>query len=649
MTPTLTLPIRSRAIECRDLVQSGRYGFRMALSGVADLTGRVLAARYRLLAPIGAGAGGRVYVADDTRLRRRVAVKVLHAALADDAGFLRRFRAEAQAAASLHHPNVMAVYDWGEDGVPFMVLELLEGGSLRGVLDRDVRLTPSQAAHIGRQVAAALEYSHTRGLVHRDIKPPNLLFDEHGIVRVADFGLARALAEASWTEPAGAVMGTTRYAAPEQATGSALDGRADLYALALVLVESVTGRVPHVADTPLGTLAARAQQPVFGPPELGVLAPVIERAGRPDPAERYPDAATMGEALADAAKRLPPPGPLTLAGIGPNVDDPFPTQIGRSAVYDQDAEITVIESEPEVIAGRTKRRRDPGSKRWVPAVVTAILMIAVIGAGFALAGAAGGGAVAVPSLVGRTRSDAADRAARAGLRMAITERNADDPAGTVISQSPAAGGWTASDGGVRVVVSRGPPPIPVPTVTGLAQADATQALQSQGFIVAPVGQFDEQIPKGTVLGTDPAGNAQAPRDSTIKLIVSGGPAPVPVKDVSKLTYDVAAQALSDEHLVPVRSDDFNDTVAVGVVFGTDPPAGKTAPRDSNVVVHVSKGPQLVVVTRLIGLTVENAYGQLHALGLTPAVQNYGPLKPVRAQDVAPGSQVKKGTTVTVFL
>ena len=229
---------------------------RMALSGVADLVGRVLAGRYRLLAPIGTGASGRVYVADDVRLRRKVAVKVLHSALADDAGFLRRFRTEAQLAASLHHPNIMAVYDWGDDGVPFMVLELLEGGSLRGMLDHERRLSPAQAAHVGRQVAAALEYAHSRGLVHRDVKPANLLFDEHGIVRVADFGLARALAEASWTEPAGAVLGTARYAAPEQGGAFPLDGRADLYALALVIIESVTGRVPLVADTPLGTLAA---------------------------------------------------------------------------------------------------------------------------------------------------------------------------------------------------------------------------------------------------------------------------------------------------------------------------------------------------------------------------------------------------------
>src|SRR4051794_14317647 len=265
----------------------------MAGSTVADLVGRVLAGRYRLLAPIGTGASGRVYVADDVRLRRKVAVKVLHAALADDAGFLRRFRTEAQLAASLHHPNVMAVYDWGDDGVPFMVLELLEGGSLRGMLDHDRRLSPAQAAHVGRQVAAALEYAHSRGLVHRDIKPANLLFDEHGIVRVADFGLARALAEASWTEPAGAVFGTARYASPEQARGSQLDARSDLHSLALVLVESVTGRLPFAGDTTIGTLTARTLQPIVAGEELGPLEPVIDRVGAIEPADRYPDAGTM--------------------------------------------------------------------------------------------------------------------------------------------------------------------------------------------------------------------------------------------------------------------------------------------------------------------------------------------------------------------
>ena len=164
----------------------------MARPAIADLAGRVLAGRYRLLGSIGAGASGRVYIADDVRLRRRVAVKALHGALADDGGFLRRFRSEAQHAAALHHPHIVAVYDWGEDsGLPFMVLELLQGGSLRALLDTGGRLSPSQSAHVGRQVAQALHYAHTRGVIHRDVKSSNLLFDEHGIVRVADFGLAR--------------------------------------------------------------------------------------------------------------------------------------------------------------------------------------------------------------------------------------------------------------------------------------------------------------------------------------------------------------------------------------------------------------------------------------------------------------------------
>src|SRR5690349_3046359 len=417
----------------------------MATSGVSDLlVGRVLAGRYRLRAPIGAGASGRVYVADDVRLRRRVAVKVLHTALADDSGFLRRFRAEAQVAASLNHPNVMAVYDWGEDDVPFMVLELLTGGSLRGMLDADARLSPSQAAHVGRQVTSALEYAHARGVVHRDIKPANLLFDEHGIVRVADFGLARALAEASWTEPAGAVVGTARYAAPEQATGAPLDGRADLYSLAVVLVEAVTGTVPAIADTAIGTLAVRTHTALVAPLALGRLGPVVERAGRPEPADRYPDAATMRAALADAARALPPPQPLPLAGLGGEIDGGPPTQIGRSShLFDQDAPVAppVVVDEP-VRPVTTRRRRAPGAVRWISYAVIVAILLAIVGGGIAIAAVStGGGTVAAPAVVGLTQEKATDQISATGLTLRIITRTADDPADTVIGQDPAPGAF----------------------------------------------------------------------------------------------------------------------------------------------------------------------------------------------------------------
>ena len=198
------------------------YPRPVVMSRMTDQIGRVLSGRYRLIAPVGTGASAQVFLADDVRLRRRVAVKVLHAALADDDAFLRRFRAEAQAAAALNHPNIVAVYDWGDDdGAPYIVTEYLGGGSLRAVLDQGVRLSQSQVLLVGLEATRALDYAHRRGFVHRDVKPANLLFGDDGRLRVADFGLARALAEAAWTEPQGAVLGTARYASPEQAQGQA--------------------------------------------------------------------------------------------------------------------------------------------------------------------------------------------------------------------------------------------------------------------------------------------------------------------------------------------------------------------------------------------------------------------------------------------
>jgi serine/threonine-protein kinase len=623
----------------------------MAMSGGGDLTGRVLAGRYRLLTPIGAGASGRVYVADDVRLKRRVGVKILHLALAEDAGFLRRFRAEAQVAASLSHPNVMAVFDWGEDQVPFMVLELLTGGSLRGMLDRGARLTPSQATHVGRQVASALEYAHARGVVHRDIKPANLLFDEHGIVRVADFGLARALAEASWTEPAGAVVGTARYAAPEQATGAPLDGRADLYSLAVVLVEAVTGTVPAVADTAIGTLAARTHTPLVAPLSLGRLGPVVERAGRPAPADRYPDAATMRAALADAARVLPPPQPLPLAGLGGEIDGGPPTQIGRSSeLFDQDAPVpppsVVDEAEHATAPGG---QRSPGAVRWISYAVMAAILLALVGGGVAIAAAStGGGMVPVPTLVGLAQGKATDAVSSAGLSLKILTRTADDPAGTVIDQQPAPGAFVADGGSIQLVVSRGPPPVVVANVQARTTTDAQAALEAQGFVVVVKHQFDENVPAGGVIGTDPAAGAKAPRDSSVTLLVSDGPAPVPVPDVSKLSFDQASQQLTAAGFSVARADDFSSTVPKDQVIGTDPPAGQSANRGASVTVHVSKGPEMVTVPNLVGKTLDAAQQQLQSLGFDIDTQSYLPGRLVRAQSPAAGTSVTKGTKVTLF-
>src|SRR5215216_2258697 len=567
----------------------------MALSGLTDLAGRVLADRYRLLAPIGSGGSGRVYVADDVRLRRRVAVKVLHGALADDAGFLRRFRAEAQLAASLQHPNVVTVFDWGEDAVPFMVLELLSGGSLRGILDEGIRLTPAQAAHTGRYVATALSYAHSRGLVHRDVKPANLLFDEHGTVRV-----------------------------------------------------------PEVADTLIGTLAVRARVPLAAPEELGALAPVVERAGRTQPSERYPDAITMADALADASRHLPPPGPLTLVGLDAHVD-PHPTELRKaSTVFDQDADATVATARARTdTAARADTAPAPRSGRYapraVPAVVAVLVIAVLVAAGLLLARSAAGGTVAAPQLMGLTQDEAAARAAKAGLVVHVEQRDVDDPAGRVISQAPSAGSFLDDGGTVRLVVSRGPPPVVIPDVAGQPEEQATLTLAGAGFAVDPKHDYDENVPAGIAIRTDPAANEQHAPESTIALVVSDGPRPVAVPDTSGKTYDAVVAALQAKRFSATRVDDFSDTVPPGSVIGTDPPAGQLAPRDSQVVVHVSKGPQPVAVPNVVSMSVEQASETLQASGLVADVQNFAPGRTVKSQDPPAGTQVNRGSKVTLAL
>jgi serine/threonine-protein kinase len=568
------------------------------------LPGRVLSGRYLLHNAIGSGASGRVYVADDQRLRRRVAVKVLHSALADDAAFLRRFRAEAQLAASLRHANVVTVYDWGEDDVPFMVLELLEGGSLRSMLDRGTLLTVAQAARVGRDVASALEYAHARDVLHRDVKPANLLFDEHGVVRVADFGLARALAEASWTEPAGGMLGTARYASPEQASGLQLDARSDLYSLALVLVEAVTGRVPFAADTTIGMLTARTQRPLVAPQELGSLAPVIDRAGRLDPDDRYPDAATMRQALADVGETLPPPGP------GP------------------------------------QRPRFAEPRRLVPFVVGFVIIAVVALAASAFARVSGAATISVPGLIGYDQARAAQLAEQHGLRLEITTQSSPDPSGYVIDQSPPAGEWT-SDPTVEIRVSSGPRKVEVPDVVGQSWTRAKQQLDAIGFDYGAIGrEYNRTFPVDSVIRTIPPYPTKLPPDAEIQVVLSQGHPPVIVPNVAGMTFKQAEQALAAVDLKAVQGTDvFSDDVPFGRVHSTIPGIGTEAPYESTVTIRMSHGPMMVRVPNVLGLSPGEADTVLSAKGLQwDAEGRIPPNAIVIEQDPEPGDNVPLNTT-----
>jgi serine/threonine-protein kinase len=285
----------------------------------------------------------------------------------------------------------------------------------------------------------------------------------------------------------------------------------------------------------------------------------------------------------------------------------------------------------------------------VPVVVAVAIVVALLGA-LVLFLSAGGASVSAPSLVGTQQTDAARAASDAGLLMKVVERRvADDPAGLIIEQHPGPGAFLRDGDEVEVVVSRGPPPVVVPDVAGKPAADAQAMLEQAGFVVTVVPQHNEDVPSGVALGSDPVGLGKAPRESSITLIVSDGPAPVPVPDVAGKSYDEAVQILSAKRLGAARRDAFSDTVSAGVVIGTEPAAGQPAARDSQVTIVVSKGPEMVKVPNVVGMTVEAASQALGAAGLTPDVQNYTPGGRVRAQDPPGGTMVRKGSKVTLFL
>jgi serine/threonine-protein kinase len=619
------------------------------MSGSTDLVGRVLSGRYRLIAPVGAGASARVYLADDVRLKRRVAVKVLHDALADDDSFLRRFRAEAQAAAALNHPNIVAVYDWGDDeGTPYIVTEYLGGGSLRSLLDRGIRLSLSQALLVGLEATRGLDYAHRRGFVHRDIKPANLLFGEDGRMRIADFGLARALAEAAWTEPQGAVLGTARYASPEQAQGQAVDGRADVYSLGLVLIEAVTGTVPFSADTTIATLMARVGRPVEVPEAMGPLTKLLERAGQPEAADRS-DAGQMGVALMAIANDLPRPEPLALlggheptaladSGDATVIDASAPEEGGPATVFLDDS-----------ILDELPRRR----RRW-PWVVLAVLLAAALGGGGAyLVQQSRTPSYPVPQLASLTEAQARANVRQFGWHIRVAhDRKDGSTIGDVLVTRPGQGEQLKKGRTLTLVISEGNTLAAIPTdLAEKSLTDAKAELTAAGGFTATVTEaFDENVPSGVVLKLADGVAARLPKGSEVPLVVSKGPAPRTVPEgLAGGTFAQAQAKLQAVQLVAHQVDVFNDTVPAGQVVGTSPGAGGSVARGGTVDVQVSKGPQLIAVPNVKGLSLDAATSALSKAGFAPGNVSGKASGKVTATNPPIGSMQKKGTAVDLTL
>ncbi len=650
-------------------------------------TGTLLGGRYLLTRQLGSGASATVYLAEDQSLRREVAVKVLRAGLTSDGAFLKRFRAEAVAVAGLNHPHVLRVFDWGEaQGSAWLVTEYLAGGSLRDLLDERGTLSIAQVASIGAQAADGLAYAHARGFVHRDVKPTNLLFDDAGRVRITDFGVARALAEAQWTEPADGLIGTVRYSSPEQALGRPVDPTSDVYSLALVLYECVTGVVPFAADSQVATLNARVGATLPSHPMLGALEGILQRAAAPDPHDRLRAEALWSE-LTDLAGGLGTPASAPQHRLGftaPSPEELTGQHMAVTGVHGRHVATGAVRAGDETmvtppvdatfvgaadapiaaVATAATDERDEGDEPAPPAARRHRrrwpLLLALLVAGLIAYGAVLGTSPAAPQPtfvmpleVGRSITSVQAALAKHHLRISTAQRSSKTvPAGIVLAQSDHPGMRLHDGAPVRFAVSDGPPPVPVPTVIGESLAAATAALSRGGFHVsapASLGIYSTSAAAGTVLAVY-AGNApvtgSAAWGSSLQLQLSKGPPPIPVPRVDGLPGMTAVARLDQVGFVVVVQHVFSTTVHSGNVVATKPTGAQLLQPGKRILLLVSVGPP-IAVPALGNLTLAQAERAIVDAGLT-VVRVIGPTSSLHWTSVpGPGSEVPKGTGITL--
>ncbi len=546
---------------------------------------RRLGDRYELGALLGYGGMAEVHLGSDVRLGRDVAVKTLRADLARDPAFQIRFRREAQSAAGLNHPSIVAVYDTGVDGtggdaVSYIVMEYVDGRTLREVLTEERRLLPRRALEITSEVCAALDYSHRHGIVHRDIKPGNVMLTRTGGVKVMDFGIARAVtaSQATMTQTA-AVIGTAAYLSPEQARGEPVDARSDIYSTGCLLYELLTGRPPFTGDSPVSVAYQHVREAPPPPSRVDPDLPpeidaIVLKAMAKNPANRYQSAAEMRE---DIERSLA--GQPVLAT--PVLSESATTVLARAGAT---ADSTLLLRRP----AQADRRG-----RGLAFTLLALALLALLTAGFLLTrgvfggGGGGGDTVGVPKLTGQTRAEAEATLSDAGLtRGKVAEEFNAAAVGTVFAQSPNEGSKVNKGDPVDISVSKGASPVRVPALVGKTQDQAVAALTAAGLVPGNITPQDSKRPPGEVLNSDPPAGTAVAADSKVALVVSSGTIPVP--NVINLTEAAARRALAGFNVVVRRVP--NDTVDPGVVFAQSPLAPGPAPAGSKVVITVALAP-----------------------------------------------------------
>ena len=640
--------------------------------------GRVLGQRYQLERRIGVGASAVVYRAVDLNLRRSVAVKQLKPELSGDARFIKLFRSEAHLAGKLDHPNVLTIHDWsadenGDDGGAYIVTEYLTGGTLRQLLDRDGVLSVEEAARIGLQVAQGLRAAHGAGLVHRDIKPGNLLFGADGRVRIGDFGIARAVAEAAWTEPEGHLIGTARYAAPEQSQQGEVNGRADIYSLAVCLTEMVTGEVPLVGESSIATMMIRQDEDLPAPDELGDLADLVGWAGLAEWAAR-PSADQLVEELA-SIHGIAGLDPVTVIDLTSGLPtSPAAPASGSGAASPSSAmDLEADANADGMAAAGLDVELDADAAGHEPSWLSTRRAVDGLGADDpdgdidwtswaddGLAPGRGSGDDAGATLSDRTADDymtsiAADGGRGRGRRRLVI--------GLVLlvlaAAGAAAGGWYVGEYQQSTVetIEVALPSWPVPDFAGIEPDEAASTVEPYGWTVI----VEERHADGTTAGElleqrPPPGQVSGP-GLQIELVRSLGPVPRQVPDLIGVTRDEADQAIAAARLTVGTVTEINDeeaepdTVLEATIDGEAATPGTEYPTGTVVDLVISAGPAPRPIPALIGLTRADAERALQPLALslavTEAFSETVPEGQIIQVSPAAGTEVPRGSTVTV--
>ena len=629
---------------------------------MSDLTGELIDGRYQLIRQMATGGMASIYEALDTRLDRKVAVKIMHSHLAQDEQFVERFIREAKAAAALSHPNIVAVQDqgWNQNGTPaiFLVMEMIEGHTLREYLNEQTRLSVTDGIKFLLPVLSALSAAHKIGIVHRDIKPENILISKEGRIKIADFGLAKGpLLGGTMTAESSVILGSVSYLSPEQVQRGVADSRSDIYSIGITAFEIFTGKKPFEGDQPIqiaymhvNNRVPKISSLISGVPDQ--LDDLIYRATSANPDERPRDATVFHDELSRISHALnPKENQLSLELDIPI--EPMRPKPSRKSLRSKVKELT--EAIPTPAPRETTeevRKRKKASKRVRRNRKIALAMAIVVGivGWYVLIGP--GSRVVVPSTVGASQTEVSAALDPLGLTSMVVEKQFSEeiPEGRIIQSIPEAGGRIDQGGTVKLVVSKGPERFTIPNLAGLTPTAATNLIGKLPLTIQPLAEeFSSSVPKGYVIDSNPSAGEKVKRNSLIVIRVSKGIEQVALASYVGKSSDQALNELQDAGFAVTSTYGFSETRLAGEVISQKPAGGANADKGSKVSLVISKGTQFAYIPNLFSIEEAKAVAALKDLDLKVVVKKIGKKTVKKVTNVSPkvGSKVKRGSTVTI--